>query len=58
MKRPDPTPLLQPLRLARAIRRARLFPAMLGAGMSLAGTLFAAGAWANDTPPKNYGIDI
>lgn len=60
MKRPDPTsaPLFQPIRLARAIRRARLFPAMLGAGMSLAGTLFAAGAWADDTPPKNYGIDI
>lgn len=56
MKRPTPTPapLLQPLRLAGAIRRARLLPAMLGAGMSLLGSLVQAA----EEPPKHFGIDI
>ncbi|MCY1394506.1 Alginate production protein AlgE [compost metagenome] len=59
MKRIEPmTPLFQPRELARAVRRARLLPAMLGAGLSLAGTLLANSAWAVEEPPKNFGIDI
>ena len=66
MKRTDPmtTPLfalvdgVQPRALASAVRRARLFPAMLGVGLSLAGTLFGSLAHAAEEPPKNFGIDI
>lgn len=56
MKRPVPTPAphFPALHLAAAVRRTRLLPAMLGAGMSLFGSLLQAA----EEPPKHYGIDI
>lgn len=66
MKRIDPmtTPPfaliegIKPRALATAVRRARLFPAMFGVGLSLAGTLFGSLAHGAEEPPKNVGIDI